>query len=185
MVVVSADQYQTGQTDVFAVGEGEDHDAGDVGLTSFPVRFSDTQPCIIPAEGGICEFNVRITNGLPTRLSGKAWSMISASEIGSFTNFTNFQSDTLSDIRLNPGKSGVLRFRFRVRGSVADGATICATVYVGQGPNALFNTVGQNNAFCFVKGGGGFTLLSAQEAQAASHQMQNLILPNQQVEKKK
>jgi len=184
-VVVSADQYQTGQTDVFAVGEGEDHDAGDVALTSFPVRFSDTQPCTVPTEGGICEFSVKITNGLSTRLSGKAWSIVSGSGIGSFTSFTIFQPETPQDVRLNPGKSSVLRFRFRVRGSVADGATICTTVYVGQDPNALFNTVGRNSDFCFVKGQDGFTLLSEQEAQTASQQMQELILTDRQVEKKK
>ncbi len=172
MAVVSADQYQTGQTDVFAVAEGENYDTGDVALTSFPVRFSDTQPCVVPVEGGLCEFSVKITNGLPTRLSGKAWSMITGSGIGSFTNFTAFQADTPNDVKLNPGKSSVLRFRFRVRGSVADGAAICATVYVGQDPNALFNTVGRGSDFCFVKGSSGFTLMSVQETQTTLQQMQ-------------
>jgi hypothetical protein len=187
LMVISADQYQSSQTDMFTVGEGENYATGDVALTSFPVRFSDTQACVVPAAGGICEFSVKITNGLSTRLAGKAWSIISGSGIGSFTNFTAFQTDTPSDIKLDPGKSRVLRFRFRVRGSVADGANICGTVYVGQGFNALFNTVGQSYLFCFVKGSSGFTLMSVQDTQTTLQQMQiqEVIPPNTPAEKQK
>jgi hypothetical protein len=187
MIVASANQYQVGQTEPFAVGEAEHYDVGNFALSSFPVLFSDIQPCSIPSEGGVCEFSVKITNGLPTRLSGKAWSMVSASGTGSFAGLTAFQTDTAREVRLNPGRNTTLRFRFRVRGSVADGANICALVYVGQNPNAFFNPVGLNLVFCLTKGSGGFTLMSPQEAQAASQQMQvqELTRPDTQVEKKK
>jgi hypothetical protein len=68
-----------------------------------------------------------------------------------------------------------LRFRFRVPGSVADGATICALAYVGQNPSPFFHPVGLELVFCLTKGAGGFTLLSAPEAQAASQQLQTQI----------
>ena len=171
-LLVFANQYREGQTDQFTVGQAEDHDVGDFVLASFPVRFSEIQPCSLPADGGVCNFSVKITNGLSTRLSGKAWSMVSGSGIGSFADFTAFQTDTPRDVKLDPGKSTTLRFRFRVRDSVADGATICALTYVGQNPSAYFQPVGLHLVFCVVKGDGGFTLLSSQEAQAASQQMQ-------------
>lgn len=187
LVVVSANQYHPSETDQFTVNEGENASTGDVALTSFPVRFSDTQACVVPTAGGICEFSVKITNGLSTKLTGKAWSMVNGYGIGSFINFTNFQTDTPLEIKLDPGKSSVLRFKFRVRGTVADGANICATVYVGQGPNALFNTVGQSYLFCFEKGSSGFTLMSVEETQATLQQLQipEAVLPDMPVEKKK
>jgi hypothetical protein len=126
-------------------------------------------------------------NGLSTRLTGKAWSIVTGDGIGSFTNFTAFQTDSPTDIKLDPGKSSTLRFKFRVRGSVADGATICATVYVGQGSNALFNTVGQSYLFCFVKGSNGFTLMSEQQTQTTLQQMQipEVTQPDMPIEKNK
>lgn len=163
LVIASADQYLSYQTQSFSVGEGENHDIGNVPLTSFPVRFSEVQPCAVPTDGAICEFSVKITNGLATRLSGQAWSIINAYGIGTFTDFTNFQTDVPLDVSLARGQSKVLTFRFRVRGSVRDGAYMCASVYVGQNPNSLFNTVGQNFLFCFAKGSSGFTLMSEKE----------------------
>ena len=162
-VIAHADQYQTYQTQSFSVGEGENHDLGSVPLTSFPVRFSEVQPCAVPTDGAICEFSVKITNGLATRLSGQAWSIIIGESLGTFAAFSHFQTDVPLGVSLDPGQSKVLTFRFRVRASVPDGAYMCARIYVGQSPSALFNTVGQNFLFCFVKGSNGLTLMSAQE----------------------
>ena len=186
-LIVTANQYREVQTEPFTVGEGEQHDIGDFVLDSFAVRFSDIQPCSIPATGGICQFSVKITNGLSTRLSGKAWSIAGGAWIGSFTNFTSFQTGKARDVKLDPGKSKTLYFGFRVPGSVADGATICASVYIGQKPDAFFRPVGITSLFCLTKGAGGFSLKSSQEAQAL--QMQTPMLrfdtPGQLTEKKK
>jgi hypothetical protein len=175
-IVVSANQYVAAQTEQFAVGEAENYDTGDFALASFPVVFSDVHPCVVPAGGGNCEFSVKITNGLSTRLSGKAWGMVSGSAIGTFANLTIFQTDT-REVKLDWGRSTTLRFRFRVPGAVANGATICALVYVGQNPSPFFSPVGLNLNFCLTKGASGFTLMSAQEAQAASQQMQIQKIP--------
>ena len=173
MIVASADQYQPSQTETFSVGESENYDAGRVALHSYPIRFSNTQICAVPAAGGLCDFSVKITNGLSTRFSGRAWSMIDGQNIGSLINFTSFQSDSLLNVSLDPGRSTVLRFRFQVRGSVADGAYICATAFVGQNPGPLFNTAGVRSLFCFVKGANGFTLMSEQEMHNQLQQMRN------------
>jgi hypothetical protein len=173
-LIVAAYQFREGQSEQFAVVEAEDLDIGDFALTSFPVRFSEIQPCSVPANGGTCNFSVKITNGLSTRLSGKAWSIASAAWIGSFTDVTAFQLNPLRDVKLDPGRSATLRFQFRVPGSVADGATICASAYVGQKPSPFFKPVGMILLFCLTKGAGGLTLMSPQEAQATSQQMQML-----------
>lgn len=177
MIISAADQYQQTQTEQFVVGEAENYDAGRIALPSYPIRFSEIQACSVPTSGGLCEFSVKVTNGLATRFSGKAWSMIDGSGLGSFANFTNFQTDTPVDLSLDSGKSIVLRFRFQVPETVANGAYICATAFVGQNPNALFNTSGIRVLFCFVKGNNGFTLLSEQEMHAQIQQMQVRTLP--------
>jgi hypothetical protein len=185
LIIASADQYEYRQTDTFTVGADENYATGDVALTSYPVRFSDIQACSIPTDGGNCDFSVKIVNGLSTRLVGKAWSIVTGSSIGSYTNFTIFQTNTPSTVQLDPSKSSVLRFQFRVRGSVADGANICTTVYVGQGSDALFNTVGRSYLFCFTKGSSGFTLMSVQQTQTTLQHMQipEVTQPEQQNKK--
>jgi hypothetical protein len=172
-VVASANQYLQGQVEPFAVGESENYLVGDLALVSFPVIFGSAQPCSLPADGGVCNFSVQITNGLSTRLSGKAWSVINGSGLGSFVDFTNFQTDTPRDVKLDPGRSTTLRFRFRVPDSVADGATICAVVYVGHNPEALFNPAGFHLAFCLTKGENSFTLKTPQNAETELQHMQN------------
>jgi len=171
MILANADQYLYTQTEIFTVGEGENYNAGKITLKSYPIRFSDIQVCSVPSSGGLCDFSVKITNGLATKFSGTAWSIVNGSALGSFTNFTIFQSDAFREITLEPGKSTILRFRFQVRGSVADGATICGTAFVGQNPGALFNPVGQRFLFCFVKGNNQFSLMSEAQMQK---QMQHM-----------
>jgi hypothetical protein len=171
-VAATANQYLEGHVETFTVGEAQDYDVGDLALESFPVVFSDLQPCSVPAAGGVCDFSVKITNGLSSRLSGKAWSMVNSSELGSFIPFSNFQLETVHEVRLKPGRSTTLRFRFRVPGSVAVGAMICPVVYVGQNPSPFFHPQGVSVPFCLTRGEGGFTLMSQQAAQAASQQME-------------
>jgi hypothetical protein len=166
VISAGAEQYQFQQTERHTVGEGEALDVGAVGLTPFPVQFSAAQGCTIPSAGGVCNFSVQVTNRTPGRISGKAWSIVNGWQLGSFIGFTTFQTDSPLNIRLDPGASQTLRFRFRVRGAVADGAMICSSGSVGQNPDAFFHPVGRGFLFCLVKGEGGLTLMSAEQAQA-------------------
>jgi hypothetical protein len=181
-IVVSAYRFLTRETELFAVGNAENYDLGDFALTPHPVRFSDIQPCAIPAEGGVCNYSLRITNTQSTRLLGKAWSMVNGFGTGSLASLTTFQTELERDVRLNAGQSTTLRFQFRVPSSVTNGALICAVVYVGENPNALLQPLGLEPIFCLNKGQGGFTLLSGAEAQAAAQQaqmqMQEWTLPD-------
>ena len=171
MIFAFADQYQNRQTEMFTVGEAEAYDAGKLALDSYPIRFSDTQVCSLPSKGGVCDFSVKITNGLARKFSGKAWSIIDGNNIGSFTNYTSFQTAAPLDVSLAPGKNMVLRFRFTVRGSVLDGVYICANVLAGENPDPFFHTLGQRFLFCFTKGSNGFTLMSEQEMQSQLQHM--------------
>jgi hypothetical protein len=173
MLVAFADQYQSRQTEMFTVGEGEAYDAGKVALDSYPIRLSDTQVCNLPAKGGVCDFSVKVTNGLSTKFSGRVWTIVDGANLGSFTNFTSFQADSPRDLTLASGKSTVLHFHFTVRGSVANGAEICAIAFAGANPSPFFNAVGKSFLFCFTKGPNGFTLMSEQEMQS---QLQSMLL---------
>ncbi len=177
MLIVSAEQYQTRETGLFSVGADQDLNVGSIALTSSPIRFTDMSACNVPSAGGWCEFSVKITNGLSTRLSGQAWSIVGGSGIGSFINMTNFQTDDPLLVSLDPGRSTILRFRFLVSGTVADGAFVCTSVFVGQGTHPYFNPVGQSNLFCFTKGSNGFTLISPQETQVMVQQMEVRTAP--------
>lgn len=172
-VVAVAEQYQFGQSERFTVAEGEGADLGTLALNSFPVQFSGIESCSIPAEGGICNLSVTVTNRLSTPVSGKVWNMIYGFGTGSFADFTTFQSDTPRALRLGAGQSRTLQFKFRVSGNVADGATVCSVAYMGQDPNVFFTPVGRSFLFCLVKGDGGFKLMTPQDARTVMQQMQS------------
>jgi hypothetical protein len=102
------------------------------------------------------------------------WTIIHAPQVGSFVNFTTFQPDQPVNVSLEPGKSRALRFRFRVRGAVPDGAIICPTIYMGQNPDALFTPVGRSFLVCLVKGDAGFDRMSPEDSNAALQHMNAL-----------
>jgi len=176
-VLAFANQYQQGQTDPFGVAEGEDRDVGDVPLQPFPVQFSNIVPCEnLPPEGGRCRYSVRATNRLATRLDGEAWSSVQGFEIGSFTGFTNFQVKNLQPLKLKSQGSRDVRFEFRVPSKVRDGASICTNVFVGQRPEAFFDTVGTTFLFCITKGTSGFLVVPEKEAQQRFRQLDGRTL---------
>jgi 5-hydroxyisourate hydrolase-like protein (transthyretin family) len=165
-VRASAEQYQQGQTEPFAVAEGENRDVGDIPLQPFPVQISHIVPCEnLPAEGGRCQYSMTVTNRLPTPLDAEAWSVVEADGIGSFIDFTQFQVKNVQALDLKSQESRDIQFRFQVPGKVRDGAVICTDVFVGRRPGAFFDTVGRSSLFCITKGPSGFSLASDKETQ--------------------
>jgi hypothetical protein len=157
-VSASAEQYKGGQTAAFFVGDGEEHDAGSVGLESNPVRLYLEQGCgEIPSAGGPCNARVRIVNGLPTRLRAEAWSVVQANrnDFGS-TSLTTFQAGADKAIHLNPGAAVTVPFNFTVPAGVEDGTTICGQTVVAPRRNR-FETFGTRHLFCLTKGVQGFS----------------------------
>ena len=171
-IVAFANQYQQNQTDPFEVAEGENRNVGRVLLQPNPVLFSNTVPCDdLPPEGGRCRYSVTVTNRMATRLNGQAWSLVVGFGIGSFTDFTNFQVKHLESLRLKSGESEDVRFDFQVPSKVRDGAFICTNVFVGERPDAFFETVGFTDLFCFSKGTTGFSVMSQKKAQQMFRQL--------------
>jgi hypothetical protein len=159
-VRIYADQYKEGQSARFTVADQQHADIGNVPLQSFPVRVNLTQSCggAMPTTGGSCGFTVKISNGLPARLHGEAWSIVQANGLASAVASTTFQTDKPQVLNLAPGDSVNLPFSFFVPGEVRDGTYICVETYASQRPH-LFNTLGYNDVFCLRKGGQGFTLV--------------------------
>ncbi|HSK78730.1 MAG TPA: carboxypeptidase-like regulatory domain-containing protein [Thermoanaerobaculia bacterium] len=154
-----ADQYLTGESESFTVGDGEDHDAGTLGLKSFPVRVDLFQSCgQIPSSGGNCQFSVRISNGMESRLGAEVWSLVEAFGIGSPVSHTSFQTGLPKTINLAPGESTTVSSSFFVPGEISDGAYICVSGFAARRPHS-FNTLGQHHLFCLSKGGGFFSVV--------------------------
>jgi hypothetical protein len=153
LIIASAPQYQSTQTDPFAVREGEDRELGDVRLQPYPVQFSDPVPCAnIPAGGGICRYSVRLTNRLRSKMQGAAWSIVQAVGIGSLLNYTVVQTDKPKKLTLQAQESKIVQFEFKVPAKVSPGAYICADVFFGDDrQQPLFNTLGQTSMFCITK----------------------------------
>jgi hypothetical protein len=174
-VWASAFDYQPGSSDVFELLEGQDIDVGDILLQGPPVRFSDIEPCAyVPAIGGECEYSVRITNTEPAPLRGAAWSLITASQTGSYLGYTEFQAEDLERLRLDPGASTEVEFEFDVPGSVPQGTYICPDIWVGVGVrDPYFFTVGTKDPlFCIYKGiADTYSLISGAEAESIAQQL--------------
>lgn len=155
----AANQYEATTGPRFTVADAEHHEAGDLALKSFPVRIYPGQPCgPIPPQGGNCQFTVQIVNGMPGRLQGEAWSVVSAYGIGAPTQSTVFQTGVSKSLSLGSAASTILPFAFQVPASVDNGAYICVQTLVAQRPNS-FNTLGSLYDFCLVKGAYGFTVV--------------------------
>lgn len=159
-LVATASQYDDGQSDPFVVGEDEDHDAGNIALTSFAIRFAEIRPCgDLPSEGGDCRFSVRIANGQASALEGGAWSIVSVRDNYYGGTSALFQAGGVRELSLAPGASQVVGFRIRVPSTAANDTTICAQVYAGRGDAPQFDALGQRELFCITKGANGFALL--------------------------
>jgi hypothetical protein len=171
-IIANANQYQSGRTDPITAAEGEDRNVGNVLLQPFPVQFSDVLPCDnLTSEGGICRYSVTVTNHLSTPFYGKAWSLVWAYGINTFTGSTNFQMNA-EPLKLKSHKGTKVQFAFRVpAGVIADGTSICANVYVGQNPHANFNTVGNRDLFCITKAESGFKIMPEKNAQEMFRQL--------------
>lgn len=162
-----ADQYETATGPRFTVADAEHHDAGDLALKSFPVRMYLGQPCgPISSHGGNCQFTVQIVNGMADRLQGEAWSVVSASWIGSPAQSTVFQTGIPKSLSLAPAASTTLPFTFHVPASVDNGAYICVQTLVSQRPHS-FNTLGSHYDFCLVKGAYGFSAVPEERKREA------------------
>lgn len=168
---VYADQYETRLSDAFQVAEGEHFDYGDFALKSLPVRIYLDQSCgEIPAEGGNCQFKMRVVNGASSRLIGEAWSIVNGYWTGTPAQSTAFQAGNPKGVSLAPGTSSVVPLSFFVPADISNGAYICAEGFVAQRPHS-FNTLGRHYLFCLVKGAYGFSLVPEDQKHEAVRRM--------------
>ncbi len=175
-VLAFANEYQQGQTDPFAVAEGEERDVGDVPLEPFPVRVTSVDPCgNVPPEGGRCQYSVRIRNRSGTRLDGSAWSLVQGFGLGSFADVTDFQAGVRQFV-LRSQEFKRVDFEFRVPSKVRVGASICARLYVGRRPDAVFDTLASAQLFCITKEAVGFVVMADKTGQQLFRQISGRTL---------
>jgi hypothetical protein len=165
---VTAQRYEPGETARFELEADELEDLGDVPLMPFPIWFTQVSPCgDLRSDGGLCQFSVRIQNRSNEPVDGAAWSLAQASGIGTLSDFTHFQIDTVRRMTIPPGKSRLQLFTFEVPATVRNGANICVEMFFGEDRRQpFFNTVGREHLFCIQKGlFGTLTVLSQEESQ--------------------
>jgi hypothetical protein len=151
-IEVQAEQYVPFQSGFLNIPEGDDYDAGELALESRPVRIVLEEPCTVPSTGGSCRFQVRISNGLDSRLRGHAWSVADSivSVVPVLINAT-FQTGNPKPVNLEPGESTVVSFAFPVPGDLPDGTYICLDTFVAQRPSQ-FTVLGNLPVLCLQKG---------------------------------
>jgi hypothetical protein len=173
-VSVRADQYQGTETATFAVGDGQDYDAGTISLKSFPIRVHLVQECTVPSAGGTCAFTLRVGNGMANKLEGDAWNLVTAVYTGAATGFTSFQTGNPKAFNLQPGRTADLAFTFAVPATVDDGAFLCTQTFAARKGNA-FDALGNYFLFCLTKGAdGGFTVVPEKQKNEVLKRAQGL-----------
>ncbi len=122
-----AEDYQPTTTDQFDVGEFEDIDVGDIGLTPFPIQFGSIEACEIPPGGALCEYGIELRNRGPGRFKGEAWSTVDFYPNEFPYRSSRFQVGRVGTsnpmpVRLNlrTGQTVSLRFQLDVPGNVPD-----------------------------------------------------------------
>jgi len=137
---VTADQYQEVIQFIPPIDVGANVDLGKIALVSNPIRFNLVQGCSsIPLTGGVCRYEVEITNGIASQVRGSAWATITASGLASFVSSSVFQTGDPQEMNLAPAtrkrrSSRTATFEFAIPGSVPTYAFICPTFWFGVDP---------------------------------------------------
>lgn len=150
-ILVRANQYDTFDSHIFEVADGEHHDLGDVRIKSFPVRLTLAQGCTVPASGGNCDFRVRVANGGTGNLQADVWTLVRAVSGFYPGEVTQFQAGNNKSVNLAPGGATELAYTLQVPGSLANGALICGKAYAADKKNP-FEAIGSHEVFCLRKG---------------------------------
>jgi hypothetical protein len=180
-LLLSASEYEPGETAPFFLEIDELEDLGDVPLMPFPISFSQVSPCgDLSPDGGLCRFSVRINNRLNEPVDGAAWSLVQASGIGTLTDFTMFQLDTVHRMTIPAGRSRLALFGFEVPGTIRNGSNLCVEMYFGRDRRRpFFNTVGRQFLFCIQKGlTGQLTVLSEKESRRLIREREKAARPS-------
>jgi hypothetical protein len=162
---VSADQYQEVFQFIPPIDVDANLDLGDIQLVSNPIRFNVVQGCSsIPLTGGVCKYEVEITNGIASPVRGSAWAIITANGLTSFVTNSAFQTGDPQDMNLAPAtrkrrSSRTATFEFAIPGSVPTYAFICPTFWFGVDPNPQLNVQGSLYAYtaCVQRTATGYT----------------------------
>jgi hypothetical protein len=150
-IEIFADQYQRASIGPFPVAQGQNLVLGANPVQPWPVQVSNIVPCELPPQGGVCLYNVTLTNTQPTPFGGVAWSIIEADDIGSVAGGTQFMTRQYV-LNLPPATPVNFAFQFNLPNTVQNGAFICTELVVGQNPGPLFNTTVDMELFCIEKG---------------------------------
>jgi hypothetical protein len=170
-ILSTADDYEPFASDPFFVGNREDVDLGDLGLTPLPILFGDIVGCEILPLGGVCDFSVAVTNRTSSRYRGEAWAIVRVFDGGDPNRRTRFQIGRMGAQNPNPqrinlaaGQKTVLGFKLEIPASASLGSDLCVTAEVGRDPYPQFGTTGDRLLFCAVVQPDGASRLSAKES---------------------
>jgi hypothetical protein len=168
MIFASANQYEFTEQQFFEVREGKSYNVGNMRIRSYPIRFSDVTSCEdLPASGGICQYSVRVWNGLASKMRGDAWSVVNITRSDTVVGYADFQTRKPQPVVLERGGSRVLRFQFKVPAQDASFQfSFCPRIYLGRGSNPFFNIVDSEELFCMLLGGETFELAPPSETTA-------------------
>jgi hypothetical protein len=147
-LVIRAYEHQT-KVIAMDLAEGEALNLGQILLDPDPVKLTNLQPCPdLPIRGGRCRFSVEVTNRMTSRLNGLVWAVVSNHDTGSFLDYTMFEVKNAQKVNLQSGRGKKIQFQVDVPASA--GGHICVDIFVAQGTNTPFNTLGQTQ-FCVYK----------------------------------
>lgn len=161
----SADQYVSGQTAQFNVGDGEHYNAGNIRVEALPVRIDNIIACNnISPDGGACRYSATITSGLRGKNTFQVWSTVST--YSPMTLSSVFQPQEAKPVDLSYGKSKAVSFNFSVPGNVGAYTAICVNFRVAKDQRGYyFNPLNYHQGFCVYKNGNTpFQLMSEEQS---------------------
>jgi hypothetical protein len=126
--------------------------------------FSGTTICTdVPDEGAWCKVNIRIDNRASSAFKGRAWYLVTASDIGGEVPFAIAQLDSRNGELEIPSQGSVkLPAAFKITKFAPSaspdpagplGASYCVDLFVSKGSDPLFKTRAYEFIGCVLKGG--------------------------------
>ncbi len=138
VVAYGADQYISGQTAQFSVGEGKSHNVGTIKVQPVPLRLLVGPDCgSIPARGGTCKYTLKLVNSQNKSMSLRIWSTVETWNPMAPSS-SSFQPQDAQKVRLRPRASQVATFSFDVPKNVAAYTSICTEFYVADDAKGFY-----------------------------------------------
>lgn len=126
-----------------------------------PIEFELAFHCEnLPASGGTCNYVVAIHNNSGARIHGSVWSNVDAHGLGLGLGYSSFTASRRKAVVIQSHSSTTVGFSFEVPADAADGAVLCADIWLAERQATILVPTATTELFCIQKQAHGYVVVT-------------------------